>query len=94
MALLCSEYLGKSFNELLILSILYTDGLAPDEIEPGWSKHVHFSMPPVMRNSNIRTMLKDPLSSAELAGRNRSVPFRLCSAALIPAEMKLHMWLT
>ena len=68
-------------------------GLASDEIESGLSKDAHFSMPLVMHNSNVHAMLKEPLSLTELAGRDRSVPLKLCSAALIPAEMKLRTWL-
>ena len=68
--------------------------LAPDEIESGWSKHAHFSMPPVMHNSNVCAMLKEPLSQKELTGRDRNVPLELDSTTLVPAEMRLHSWLS
>ena len=94
LALLRSEHLGKASDAPSSVSCTrHVTGLAPDEIESGWSKHAHFAMPPVMCNSNVRAMLKDPLSHKELAGRDRTTPLKLVSATLVPAEMRLRSWL-
>ena len=91
LALLRSEHLGKASEAPSSTSCTrHVTGLAPDEIESGWSRHAHFAMPAVMRNSNVRAMLKDPLSQKELAGCNRSMPLKLVSATLVPAEMRLR----
>ena len=68
-------------------------GLAPDEIESGWTKHAHLPMPPPMRSSNVRALLADPLSQKELARRDRLTPLRLASSTLVSAEMCLRQWL-
>ena len=68
-------------------------GLTLDEIESGWSKHAHFSMPSVMCNSNVRTMLKEPLSQKEVANHDWDAPLKLDSTAFVPAKMKLRSWL-
>ena len=47
-----------------------------------------------MRNSNVRAMLKDPLSQKELAGRDRAAPLKLASTTLVPAELRLRSWLS
>ena len=69
-------------------------GLAPGEIESGWTKHAHCAMPPAMRTCNVRAMLKEPLTQKELVHRDRRVPLKLDLTTLIPAEMKLRSWLT
>ena len=95
LALLHSEHLGKASDALSSVSCTRrVVRLAPDEIESGWSKHAHFAMPPVMRNSNVRVVLKEPLSQKELAGRDRTALLKLSSATLIPAEMSLRSWLS
>ena len=94
LALLRSECLGKMSE--LSFSVSCTRrvvGLASDEIESGWSKHMHLPMPPPMRNLNVRAMLQDPLSQKGLAVRDRSAPLRLVSTTLVPAEMRLRSWL-
>ena len=94
LALLRSKRLGKASDSPSSVSCTRrVVGLALDEIESGWSKHVHYAMPPVMRTSNVRAMLKDPLSQKELAGRDRATPLKLVSATLAPAEMRLRSWL-
>ena len=95
LALLRSEHLGKASDAPSPVSCTqHVAGLAPDEIESGWSKHAHLAMPPVMRNSNVRAMLKDPLSQKELAGRDRAAPLKLVVATLVSAEMRLCNWLS
>ena len=50
LALLRSEHLGTASDAPSSVSCTrHVAGLAPDEIESGWSKHAHFAMPPVMR---------------------------------------------
>jgi hypothetical protein len=93
-ALLRSERLGKASEAPSSVSCTRrVTGLASDEIESGWSKHAHSSMPPPMRNSNVRVMLQDPLSRKELASRDRLAPLRLASTTIVPAEMRLCNWL-
>ena len=50
-------------------------------------------MPSVMCNSNVRTMLKEPLSQKEVANHDCDAPLKLDSTALFPAKMKLRSWL-
>ena len=93
-ALLRSEHLGKASNAPSSVSCTRkATGLASDEIESGWSKHAHFSIPPVMRNSNVCAMLLEPLSQKELAQCDCDAPLKLDSTALVPAEMGLRRWL-
>ena len=95
LALLRSEHLGQASDAPLSVSCTRrVVGLAPDEIESGWSKHAHFAMPPMMCNSNVHTMLKEPLSLKELMGYDHTTPLKLDSATLVPAEMRLRSWLS
>ena len=88
LALLHSEHLGKASDApTSVPCTWHVTRLAPDEIESAWSKHTHFAMPPVMCNSNVCAMLKDPLSQKELAGHDHATPLKLVSTTLIPAEM-------
>ena len=94
LVLLCSEHLcSPAGTPSPVLCTRKVAGLAPDEIDSGWSKHAHFPMPPVMRTCNVRAMLKEPWSQKELANRDRGVLLKLDSAALVPAEMRLRSWL-
>ena len=91
LALLRSECLTQAPAALASASCTrHVAGLAPDEIESGWSRHVHLSMPPPMRTSNVRAILADPLSQKELARRDRLAALRLASTTLVPAEMQLR----
>ena len=93
-ALLRSERLGKGLTApTATVRTRCVTGLASDEIESGWSKSTHLAMPPVMRNSNVRTLLKDPLSQKELASRSCLVPLKLILTTLVMAEMRLCSWL-
>ena len=89
LALLRSEHLYQPLGaSVLVLCTRRVAGLASDEIESGWTKHVRCAMPPVMRTCNMHTMLKEPLMQKELAHRDRHVPLKLDPTTLILAEMK------
>ena len=71
----------------------HVPGLAADEIVSGRGKHAHSPVPLPLRTSKDRLTLKDPLDSRELRRRDATKPLRLAHSTMVPAEMRLRLWL-